>query len=93
MIVAWTGPARADLLGVINHIRRDNPAAAVAMAETLEAKAELLADHPKLGHRGRRRRTREFVAHARYILIYSVTPTAVRILRVMHTARDWPPRG
>ncbi|MFO1210519.1 MAG: type II toxin-antitoxin system RelE/ParE family toxin [Amaricoccus sp.] len=35
--------------------------------------------------------TRELVAHPSYRLIYNVRGDTVRILRVLHTARRWPP--
>jgi len=73
-------------------VAQDNPAAALALADLLESRADLLIDHPRLGRPGRRRGTRELVVHPSYILIYDAIPTAVRILRVMHAARQWPPR-
>ena len=35
--------------------------------------------------------TRELVAHRNYILIYDTAGDAVRVLRVLHAARQWPP--
>jgi len=35
--------------------------------------------------------TRELVVHKNYILIYDTTVELVRILRVLHAARQWPP--
>lgn len=69
---------------------RDNPRAAVAMDELLAAKAATLLEHPGMGRPGRVADTRELVAHKNYLLIYDVTPDAVRILRVLHAARRWP---
>lgn len=91
MILIWTQPARADARQIQRYVGRDSPGAAVRLIERFEAKADLLVDNPKLGPAGRRRGTRELVAHPSYVLIYDVTPTTVRILRVMHTARQWPP--
>jgi plasmid stabilization system protein ParE len=31
------------------------------------------------------------VAHQNYILVYDVTGDLVRVLRVLHAARQWPP--
>lgn len=45
-----------------------------------------------MGRPGRRKGTRELVAHPSYLLIYDVSGRTIRILRVMHTARQWPPR-
>ena len=45
-----------------------------------------------MGRPGRQAHTRELVAHRHYILIYDVAGEQVRVLRVLHTARQWPPR-
>ena len=59
----------------------------------MSAKAERLVDHPDLGRPGRVSGTRELVAHHNDILIYDVVGDRVRVLRVLHTARQWPPLG
>ena len=90
MKLLWTAPAAADRRSIRNWIARDNPRAAIALDELLAAKAATLLEHPGLGRTGRVVDTRELVAHKSYLLIYDVTPNAVRILRVLHTARQWP---
>ncbi|MCC6869662.1 MAG: type II toxin-antitoxin system RelE/ParE family toxin, partial [Burkholderiales bacterium] len=35
--------------------------------------------------------TREFDAHRNYVVLYDVTGDMVRVLRVLHAARQWPP--
>ena len=93
MILVWAEPAGDDLARIQRHVARDNPSAALALTDLFHAKADLLIDHPRLGRPGRRRGTRELVVHPSYILIYNVTRTSVRILRVMHAARRWPSSG
>ncbi len=88
----WTREAIADRDAIYDHIEADNPAAALAMDELFEEKASRLIDHPNLGRKGRIEDTRELVVHHHYILIYDVTGDLVRVLRVLHTARQWPPR-
>ena len=73
------------------HDSRIMAAAALAMDELFEEKASRLIDHPNLGRKGRIEDTRELVVHHHYILIYDVTGDRVRVLRVLHTARQWPP--
>jgi addiction module RelE/StbE family toxin len=87
----WTARANAGLANVIDRIGLDNPRAAYEMDERLTRKAALLVDNPYLGRRGEIPGTRELVAHPRYVLIYDVRGDTVRILRVLHTARRWPP--
>ncbi|MGY0633380.1 type II toxin-antitoxin system RelE/ParE family toxin [Luteimonas sp. A478] len=39
---------------------------------------------------GNRRAIRELVVHPNYILIYDITGEMLRVLRVLHAARQWP---
>lgn len=91
MILRWTGPANADRRRIRDYIGRDNPQAALNLQEQLGRKAALLIDNPFLGPPGQIPGTRELVAHPSYRLIYNVRGDTVRILRVLHTARRWPP--
>ena len=90
MHLHWTPEAIADRDAIYDYIEADNPAAALAMDELFEEKASRLIDHPHLGRTGRVTATRELVAHHHYILVYDVTGDRVRMLRVLHTARQWP---
>ena len=92
MRLAWTPEATRSRNAVYDHIEADNPAAALTMDELFEEKASHLMDHPNLGRKGKVEGTRELVVHHHYILIYDVTGDRVRVLRVLHTARQWPPR-
>ena len=80
-----------DREAIFNYIAPENFKAAVALDELLEQKAALVGAHPEAGRVGRVRGTRELVAHPHYVLIYDLEPRRVRILRVLHTARQWPP--
>lgn len=54
---------------------------------------ELRADLPCIrwsGRSGRVGRTRELVVHRRYIIIYDIRGDAIRVIRILHTARQWP---
>ncbi|WP_456362308.1 type II toxin-antitoxin system RelE/ParE family toxin [Pseudomonas syringae] len=42
------------------------------------------------GRAGRVMGTREWVAQQNCILIYDVTGEQVRVLRILHAARQWP---
>ena len=86
----WKKQARADLLKIVQHIAEDNPDAAERLADAIEAKASSLMKHPKLYRIGRKRGTRELVAHPNYILIYRIEGQTVVVLRVKHVAQQWP---
>lgn len=91
MKLLWTPAATQDRDGIYDYVEADNPAAAAALDALFEEKASLLVEHPALGRPGRLAGTRELVAHRNYLLIYQVAGDAVRVLRVMHAARQWPP--
>lgn len=91
MRLVWTKPASLDRKEIREYIAQDNPAAALALDELISEKASRLVDHPSLGRPGRVAGTRELIAHQNYILIYDMTQDLVRVLRVLHAARQWPP--
>ena len=91
MKLVWSRPAREDRKAIREYIAADNPSAALDLDELLSEKAARLVDHPGLGRPGRLQGTRELVAHRHYILIYDVVGDLVRVLRVLHAARQWPP--
>lgn len=91
MRLLWTPEAIRDRAAIDDHIEADNPAAALAMDELLAENAARLLDHPRLGRPGRVAGTRELEAHHNYILIDDIAGERVRVLRVRHAARQWPP--
>ena len=91
MRLFWTPEAIDDRRAIYDYIEADNPSAALELDELLSEKANRLIDHPGLGRPGRVNDTREFVAHQNYVLIYDTVADTVRILRVLHAARQWPP--
>jgi len=91
MELYWTPEAILDREAIYDYIEADNPIAALALDELFEKKADRLTDHPGLGRPGRVPGTRELVVHQNYILIYDLAGDLVRVLRVLHAARQWPP--
>lgn len=92
MKLSWSPLAFADRDSIFSYIAADNPAAAIGLDELIEKKAALLIDHPLAGRVGRVEGTRELVAHRHYVLVYDVADDRVRILRVLHTSLQYPPR-
>jgi len=87
----WTPEAAQDRDEIYEHIEAHSPAAALALDELFSEQAARLFDHPGAGRPGRIPGTRELVAHRHYILVYDMVGSCVRILRLLHTARQWPP--
>ena len=93
LLLFWTPEAIDDRRSIFDYIEADSPSAALALDELFFEKAKGLIDHPGLGRIGRVAGTRELVAHQNYVLIYdTVSDERVRILRVLHAARQWPPQ-
>ncbi|NHZ66932.1 type II toxin-antitoxin system RelE/ParE family toxin [Massilia genomosp. 1] len=91
MKLFWTPVAIQDRDDIYEYIEAGNPAAALALDELFAEKAGRLVDHPGLGKPGRVAGTRELVAHQNYILVYDTACDLVRVLRLLHAARQWPP--
>jgi addiction module RelE/StbE family toxin len=91
MELFWTPEAVQDRDKIYDYIEADNPAAALALDTLFSEIASRLVDHPGLGRSGRVAGTRELVAQRNYILVYDLTVDLVRVLRILHAARQWPP--
>lgn len=63
---------------------------ALAFDELVAEQAARLIASPGLGRPGREPGTRELVTHRNYILIHEVQEMTVRMLRILHAARQWP---
>ena len=72
------------------YIAKDSPAAAGKMITLIEGTVTPLSEHPRLGRVGRKRGTYELVAHESYLVIYRVLVKKIEVLRVKHTAQQWP---
>ena len=89
--VRWTPSAARDLKEIARYIRRDNPAAASAVAKVLYREAEGLIILPGRGRPGEIPGTRELIVPGLpYIIVYRIAGPAIHILRVYHGARNWP---
>jgi toxin ParE1/3/4 len=89
MQVRWSALAAQDLENIATYIKRDNPDAARRVAETLYAAAMSLDTMPARGRPGRIPGTRE-LSRAPYIIVYRIMAEAVEILRIYHSAQNWP---
>ena len=90
MKLTWTRAAAHDRREIRAYISQDNPPAALTLDKLIAEQAAHLTSHPELGRPGRIAGTRELVVHRNYILIYDLATDLVRVLRVLHTARQWP---
>ena len=87
--IRWAKRATDDLDGIERWYRAIDPALSDRMLDRIFAATRLLRDHPLAGPielYGTRRKRR--VAGTPYNLFYRVAGDHVRILRVLHVARD-----
>jgi len=93
--IIWHDDALDDLDGIRAYIAQDNPPAARRVTSRIRTGVELLLMHPMLGRAGRVAETREFVfSDIPYIAIHRIDGqrAAVEILRIIHTAQQYPRR-
>ena len=88
--IVWRQAARSDLRSILEYISNDNPAAALALLEEIEAKVSALPDQPKAYRPGRVSGTREMVIRTNYLVVYMEKAEMLVILRVLHAAQMWP---
>ncbi|MFT3974625.1 MAG: type II toxin-antitoxin system RelE/ParE family toxin [Amaricoccus sp.] len=89
--LGYAQPALDDLRDILDYINESDPAAARRVLGAIRHVADLLPSNPKLGKRGRVRRTRELVvAGAPYIIVDQLSSDAIVVLAILHTARDLP---
>ncbi|MBM4039853.1 MAG: type II toxin-antitoxin system RelE/ParE family toxin [Planctomycetes bacterium] len=90
--IVWTGPALKDMEGIRAYIARDSECYAGALMLDIIGAVERLAQFPRMGrfvpelHDGH---TREILAGS-YRVAYDVVGDAVRVLTVLHGARQFP---
>ncbi len=90
MKVIWAPEARQDRVRIRNHIAAESPAAAVRMDQLFSDAAKTLSEFPMRGRLGKVPGTRELLPHDSYRLVYQVDGDVVRVLALIHTARQWP---
>lgn len=93
MKLVWSKAAIRDLDELANYIAADSDQAAQSVEARIHNEAGLLSRFPRSGRTGCVPGIRErVVARTPYILAYRIVSGRVRILRVYHGARKWPPQ-
>jgi toxin ParE1/3/4 len=91
MKIVWTRLALSDLDKAYNYIAANNPSAAVDTINRIEKAVNALVQYPEIGRPGRIPGTKELVVtRTPFILPYRVEDKHLKILAVIHTARQWP---
>jgi toxin ParE1/3/4 len=89
--VRWLNEGTRSLRVIHAHIALDHPAAARRVVQRIKASVEKLGTFPEAGRIGQVPGTMELViTHLPYLVVYRLSSGSVDILRVFHTATDWP---
>lgn len=92
--IAWTLVAREDLFDIRKYVAMGDLDLASSTVGQIVRAVELLSSTPAIGRPGRVKGTRELVMQALpYLVVYRVNAGVLEVLRVLHTARRWPPRA
>jgi addiction module RelE/StbE family toxin len=87
----WSVLAIEDRAAIFDYIGADSPQAAATVDDRIRIQVLQLTRHPESGRIGRVEGTRELVIdRTPYIAAYSLPGDTVRILRVLHSAQQWP---
>jgi addiction module RelE/StbE family toxin len=93
MRIRWSPSAADDLESISHYLRENHPSLAHSTVRKLYESTRSIKQFPNQGRRGRLEGTREFLmVPLPHLVVYSVESEVVRILRVLHTSQDWPPR-
>jgi toxin ParE1/3/4 len=93
LILAWLPAARRDFDDLVDYIAADQPMAAIAQGDEIEAQVSTLVNHPRMDRLGRVKGTRELViVRSPFIVAYRIKGRAIQILRILHGAQQWPER-
>jgi toxin ParE1/3/4 len=87
--VTFSPVARDDLMEIAIFIAQDNPTRALTFVDELEDKCAELGRSPGIGTmRPELGDGIRMLPHGRYLIFYRETNRAVRVERILHSARD-----
>jgi len=87
--VRITATAERDLTAILEHVESEaGRRRADALLGRFRAKITLLIEHPMLGAQDDRLRGRRRLIEGPYLIVYRLMNDEVRVVRVVHGARD-----
>jgi addiction module RelE/StbE family toxin len=91
MPVRWTSAAADDLENIANYLFEKTPENAPRLIREICNAPSALKNFPNRGRAGKKKGTRELpLSSLPYIIIYQVSRDTVHIVRILHSAQDWP---
>ena len=86
----WRRKAAAQLAEILGYVAERDRTAADRLAALVDSSAATILTLPHAGRPGRVARTREWVVHPNYILIYRDSRSSITILRILHARQLYP---
>ena len=86
----WRPSALRQLAEIAGYIAERDRSAAERLQSRIHESVGKIQVLPEGGRPGRVPKTREWIVHPNYILIYKVSPKAITILRVLHARQRYP---
>ncbi len=91
MKIRWLEDSIKDLTALRQYIAQENPTAARRVAQRIIQSVNLLLDQPSIGRAGRVPNSRELVVTGTPFLVpYRIKNNTIEILRILHSAMQWP---
>lgn len=91
MQVVWSPVAAQDIERIVEFIDQDNPVAARAVAKRLYEAAATLNAFPYRNRKSRVSGNYDLIfTDLPYIIVYRIRADLVEIVRVYHSAQQWP---
>ena len=87
--IKWSRDAQADIASIDSHYHRLNPGYAANVARKAVTAARFLAESPEAGPSAGSNTRKWRVTGTPYLLFYRHDGKFLRIVRIMHAARDW----
>lgn len=93
MILFWfTAVAYQDMDEIFEFLHSKSRSGALRVLDDIETKCQLLSDFPALGAAWQAYGPNvHFFPAGKFVLFYRPLPKETEILRVLHSARDFPP--
>lgn len=91
MKVRWSAAAADDLEAITNYLFDKTPSNAARLVRKIFDASSNLKIFPNRGRVGKVEGTRELVLSSLpYVIVYQITGETLHIVRILHSAQDWP---
>ena len=88
--ITWRPSAATQYTKALDYIAERNETAANRLEALVNKSMGVLQTAPQAGRPGRAPKTREWVVHPNYVVVYRITRTGIVILRFLHTRQLYP---